>query len=64
MRDGLLEELEGAWQVLMILSEDRFARAVAEAKHELMRLNAVPTGEPRALMITVDDAVKARDGAG
>lgn len=63
MRDGLLKDLEGAWQVLMIFNEDRFARAVAEAKHELARRDA-HCDEPRVLTLTLDDALRAKDGAG
>lgn len=62
MRDGLAHDLERAWQILMIYNEDYYARAVAEAMHELMRQNA-PSG-PRVITRTMEDDVGTKDGAG
>lgn len=63
MRDGLAHDLERAWQILMIYNEDHYARAVAEALHELLRMN-VASAEPRVVTRTMEDGVNTKDGAG
>jgi hypothetical protein len=57
-------DLEHAWQLLMVIGEDRLARAVAEAKQRIMRYEAQARGEPQVIHVTMDDTVKSRDGAG
>lgn len=60
MRPGLRQELEQAWQLLMLYNDDHYARAVAEALHELLQLES---GQPRVIMRTVEDGVESKDGA-
>lgn len=64
MRNGLRQELEQAWQLLMVCHADHAARAVAEALHELLRLEAARPHEPRVITRTLEDNVKSEDGAG
>lgn len=64
MSDYPYQSLERAWQLLMVLGEDHLARAVAEAKHRLLRYEAQARGEPQVFKVTTDDGISTGDGAG
>lgn len=60
--DRLTDDLERAWQVLMVLGEDALARAVAEAKQRLLRQHAQAHGEPQVFAVVLSDNANAGDG--